>query len=118
MILSITENTYAKQPNRKMDPCVRIAEPSQPFSNCGYDLHLQFGNSGADILRRKKHTSKMILIKVIILLWNDFVKFFGKLFLVVGDFLFFLINYRAFLLSPYSIRVTPRFLSIISRTFL
>lgn len=45
-----TENTYAKQPNRINDPCDRIAEPSQPFSNGGYITHLQFGNSGAAIL--------------------------------------------------------------------
>lgn len=49
-MVSITENTYAKQPNRINDPCDRIAEPSHPFSNGGYTLHLQFGRSGAAIL--------------------------------------------------------------------
>lgn len=53
MLLLIIEKTYAKQPKRINEPCERITEPSHPFNNGGYALHLQFGKSGAAILQNK-----------------------------------------------------------------
>lgn len=54
MMPSITVNTYARQPSRTKEPCDKIADPSQPFFNGGYDWHLHSADSGAAILEIKK----------------------------------------------------------------